>query len=210
MSICQAIMLAFHLPMFHYHSIISFSSFNIIMSVVHLILIVKGLNPGVISYRQVSTWSLNKLFYHYLIRTRAKHISSNPFRIRIFLFFSTSCRNYPGPYIAGGRRGQLPPPGKLNVFFLTQCLILLGCFLQLYWSEISRKLSLPPQTKNPRYGPVISETINTLIHSRNSLENHTRFQTKMGKVYSRFQTKTAQKPYPAFGRHHSWQPKLEI
>ena len=27
--------------------------------------------------------------------------------------------NSPGPYIAGGRRGQLPPPGKLNVFFLT-------------------------------------------------------------------------------------------
>ena len=31
------------------------------------------------------------------------------------------------------------------------------------------------------------ETINTFIHSRSSLENHTRFQTKMGKVYSRFQ-----------------------
>ena len=41
MSICQAIMVAFHLCMFHYH----------MMSVVHLILIVKGLNPGVISYR---------------------------------------------------------------------------------------------------------------------------------------------------------------
>ena len=27
-----------------------------------------------------------------------------------------------------------------------------------------------------------------------SLKNHTRFQTKMGKVYSRFQTKTTQKP----------------
>ena len=27
-----------------------------------------------------------------------------------------------------------------------------------------------------------------------ALENHTRFQTKMGKVYTRFQTKTAQKP----------------
>ena len=40
------------------------------------------------------------------------------------------------------------------------------------------------------------ETINTFIHSRSSLENHTRFQTKMGKVYTRFQTKTAQKPYP--------------
>ena len=27
-------------------------------------------------------------------------------------------------------------------------------------------------------------------------KNHTRFQTKMGKVYTRLQTKTAQKPYP--------------
>ena len=32
------------------------------MSVVHLILIVKGLNPGVISYRYVSTWSLRNYF----------------------------------------------------------------------------------------------------------------------------------------------------
>ena len=44
------------------------------------------------------------------------------------------------------------------------------------------------------------ETRNTFVHSRSSLENHTRFQTKMGKVYTRFQTKTAQKPYP-MGRH---------
>ena len=44
------------------------------------------------------------------------------------------------------------------------------------------------------------ETINTLIHSRSSLENHTRFLTKMDKVYTRFQTKTAQKPYSS-GRH---------
>ena len=44
------------------------------------------------------------------------------------------------------------------------------------------------------------ETIKTFIHSRSSLKNHTRFQTKMGKVYTRFQTKTAQKPYP-MGRH---------
>ena len=34
----------------------------------------------------------------------------------------------------------------------------------------------------------------------NSLENHTRIQTKIGKVYARFQRKTAQKPYP-LGRH---------
>ena len=39
------------------------------------------------------------------------------------------------------------------------------------------------------------ETINTFILSSSSLENHTRFQTKMGKVYTRFQSKTAQKPH---------------
>ena len=31
--------------------------------------------------------------------------------------------------------------------------------------------------------------------------NHTRFQTKMGKVYTRFQTKTAQKPLPDGAAH---------
>ena len=44
------------------------------------------------------------------------------------------------------------------------------------------------------------EMIKTFIHSRSSLKNHIRFQTKMGKEYTRFQTKTAQKPYP-MGRH---------
>ena len=38
------------------------------------------------------------------------------------------------------------------------------------------------------------------MHSCSSLENHTRFQTKMGKVYARFLTKTAQKPY-LLGQH---------
>ena len=39
------------------------------------------------------------------------------------------------------------------------------------------------------------------VHTlRSSLEDHTRYQTKMGKVYTRFQTKTAQKPYP-MGQH---------
>ena len=33
------------------------------------------------------------------------------------------------------------------------------------------------------------------IRFRSSLENHTRFQTKMVKVYTRFQTKKAKKPY---------------
>ena len=42
--------------------------------------------------------------------------------------------------------------------------------------------------------------LETFTHSRSSLENHIRFQTTMGKAYTRFQTKKAQKPYP-LGRH---------
>ena len=38
------------------------------------------------------------------------------------------------------------------------------------------------------------ETINTFIHFRSFLENHIWFQTKLGKVYAYFQTKTTQKP----------------
>ena len=44
------------------------------------------------------------------------------------------------------------------------------------------------------------EKTNTFIRSRGSLVNHTRFKTIMVKIYTRFQTKTAQKPYP-LGRH---------
>ena len=46
--------------------------------------------------------------------------------------------------------------------------------------------------------------INTFIHSHSSLENRTRSQTKMGKVSTRFQTKTPQKPYP---RRHVRDPR---
>ena len=45
-----------------------------------------------------------------------------------------------------------------------------------------------------------SETTNTSIHHRSSFVNHTRFQTKVSNVYTRFRTKTEQKPYP-MGRH---------
>ena len=38
------------------------------------------------------------------------------------------------------------------------------------------------------------ETITTFIHSRSSLEKHTRFQTKMGKVYTRFRPKRRRNP----------------
>ena len=49
------------------------------------------------------------------------------------------------------------------------------------------------------------ETKNTFIHSCtcSSPENHTRFQTKMGKAYTHFQTKKDQKPY-RLGRHILW------
>ena len=94
-SICQAIMVAFHFIMFHYH-------YHQLFLFRHLISYVccsfnfncERFEPRShfipVGFDLVS----KKLFYHYQIRTRAKHISSKPFRIRIFLFFSTSCRNY--------------------------------------------------------------------------------------------------------------------
>ena len=64
------------------------------------------------------------------------------------------------------------------------------------------------------------ETINTFIHScTRSLENHIRFQTNMGKSYTRFQTKKPQKPYadgaahtppPPFGPNCSLNPYPEF
>ena len=49
--------------------------------------------------------------------------------------------------------------------------------------------------------------MNTFIHSRSFLENHTRLQTKMGEVYTRFQAKTAQKPY-SFGTAHTYMASI--
>ena len=70
------------------------------------------------------TWSLGRNYVTITwIRVQTKKNTSNPFRIRIFLFLS----------------------GSFGI-----------------------------------------ETINTFIHSRSSLKNHTRFQTKMSKVYTRF------------------------
>ena len=40
------------------------------------------------------------------------------------------------------------------------------------------------------------------IQSCSSLKNHSQFQSKMGRVYSRFQTKTVQKPFPMGGGGH--------
>ena len=42
-------------------------------------------------------------------------------------------------------------------------------------------------------------TIDMLVHSRSSLENHTRIQTQMGKVYTCFQTKKAPKNHTLWG-----------
>ena len=47
------------------------------------------------------------------------------------------------------------------------------------------------------------ETINTFVHFRSSLKINARFQTKISQVYTRFQTRTARKPY-LLGRHISY------
>ena len=50
------------------------------------------------------------------------------------------------------------------------------------------------------YSPRLLGKKNKFISFRErSLDNHTQFQTKMFKIYTRFQTKTAQKPYPLGG-----------
>ena len=46
------------------------------------------------------------------------------------------------------------------------------------------------------------EPINTFIHSRKFLQNHTRFQTKMGKVYTHFQTLGEAHTYMAYTREY--------
>ena len=47
------------------------------------------------------------------------------------------------------------------------------------------------------------EKSNMFIRSHGSLENHTRFQTIMVNMYTRFQTETAQKTIP-FGAAHTF------
>ena len=51
------------------------------------------------------------------------------------------------------------------------------------------------------YSPrLLGRKIKFLSFRERSPDNQTQFQTKMFKIYTRFQTKTTQKPYP-LGRH---------
>ena len=79
-------------------------------------------------------------------------------------------------------------------------------FRPCYWAEIMLSLlrleRKQENSSNPFRIRIFSflfysfgiETINTFIHSRSSLKNYTRFQTKMGKVQTRFQTKPRKNP----------------
>ena len=49
-----------------------------------------------------------------------------------------------------------------------------------------------------------NQSTNMFIHHRSSFKNYTRFQTKVGKFCNRFQTKTAQKPYPLWRQIPIW------
>ena len=46
------------------------------------------------------------------------------------------------------------------------------------------------------------EPINTFMHSRKFVQNHTRFQTKMGKVHTHFQTLGEAHTYMAYTREY--------
>ena len=71
----------------------------------------------------------------------------------LFLFGLLYSLARAGPYISGGQGGQLPPPGKL-IFFSNMVFDFVGLFLV---DILVRNLSLPPQTKKPRYCPVGGE-----------------------------------------------------
>ena len=51
---------------------------------------------------------------------------------------------------------------------------------------------------------------NTLIHSHSSLENHTPFQTKLGKIYTLFQAETVQLKIIPFGAAHIYVRKYSL
>ena len=78
---------------------------------------------------------------------------------------------------------------------------------QITTAIITKKKNVSSNALRIRIFPFLSysfglETINTFIRYHTSLENHIRFQTKIGKVYTCFQS--AQKPY-ALGWHiHVW------
>ena len=133
--------------------------------------------------------------------------------------------DFPGGGVLLGILGGGVPPGSPNpdtdfrpknvIFhtrFQTRPLKSIPVFRPCYWAEIMLSLlrleRKQENSSNPFRIRIFSflfysfgiETINTFIHSRSSLKNYTRFQTKMGKVQTRFQTKTAQKPHP-MGRH---------
>ena len=62
--------------------------------------------------------------------------------------------------------------------------------------RLERKQKISPKALRIR---IFDDYVHTFLYFT---PNHTRLQTKMGKVYTRFQTKKAQKPYP-LGRHIS-------
>ena len=78
----------------------------------------------------------------------------------------------------------------------------------LIFRRLERKQIISSNEFRIRIFPIHShpfgiEPIDTFIHFRISLEKHTRFQSKMGKMYTHFQTKTAQKPL-LFGAAHAY------
>ena len=69
---------------------------------------------------------------------------------------------------------------------------------------LSISLSLSPVTR-----PGCGKKNKFISFHERSSDNHTQFQTKMFKIYTRFQTKTAQKPYP-LGRHIPVYPRVSV
>ena len=121
-------------------------------------------------------------------------------------------KNPGGGALLGILRGSVPPVLQILTLFQTQ-----KCNFSYPFSDLAFRQKLcfitqiRAQTKKfftPISNSHISlsysfgiETKSTFIRSRSSFKTHSRFETKMGKAPdTRFQTKTAPKPYP-IGRH---------
>ena len=69
-----------------------------------------------------------------------------------------------------------------------------GMILAHCWGSIGLQLSRNENCQSGSFGFIWnSKTTNTLIHHRSSFVNHTRFQTKMSKMYTRFQSRNGAK-----------------
>ena len=165
--------------------------------------------------KQRHSYSLCETEAFYQARRQTSYFSWRPGRQRSRCFNSWVGRGV----VLLGILGGVVPPGSLifPIRFQTRSLKSVPisdlafrqkwCYHYLDYSANKKTSSNPFRISNSHVSLSVLLIWNwndNFIHSRSSLKNHTWFQAKMGKVFTRFQTKTVQKPYPADGAAHTY------